>query len=194
MLSTRLLGASIKPRRSFHGEFSKVLARPLSTTGCRDEKDERNNNARRGNHATRRVEVMENGGGGGRTVERGVARGDRMKRKGGERERASVFAIIIIAGFLPRMLREQQVGAFARSVRARGQSYRITTNRNRSPVISEPRWRLDYRPSAEGRSRLHVALETEKISEAELALALNASVRRFCATTLCIFFSTISMK
>ena len=38
----------------------------------------------------------------------------KMKRKVGKRESAGVFAIIIIASFLPRMLRKQQVAALAR--------------------------------------------------------------------------------
>lgn len=93
------------------------------TASRRDEESKRNNNVRRGNKRTRgRAKAKENG-----VCAKGTfTRGGWMKRKGdSERERAAgVFAIIIIAGFLPRMLRKQQVAALARTTRTRGQIVR----------------------------------------------------------------------
>lgn len=146
--------------------FSKHLLALCPRRVPRNEENERNNNARRNNCDAK-------GGSRGKwsVYERdgriGGARSDEMKRKGGKRERAGVFAIIIIAGFLPRMLRKQQVAALARATRNRtDKSFGVTTNRNRSPMISEPRWRLDYRRRL--KSNFDCAVEAEKISKPSL--------------------------
>lgn len=166
MLFSRLLIVSgIFTQSCFFWQTFRSICSPFVHAECRETRKTKEIITRGGITATGKAEVEENGvymkGMGEQRV---VARSDGMKRKGGKRERAGVFAIIIIAGFLPRMLREQQVAVLARATRnSTDKSFGITTNRNRSPVISEPRWRLDYRRRL--KSDLDCAVEVEKISK-----------------------------
>lgn len=151
MLFSRLLiPASSQNLVSFTANFSKHLLVLCPRRVPRNEEDQRNNNAKSNcDGKSRKMEcTWKRRANSGREE---AARSDEMKRKGGKRERAGVFAIIIIAGFLPRMLQKQQVAVLARATRNRtDKSFGITTNRNRSPVISEPRWRLDYHRRLKG--------------------------------------------